>query len=96
MYVIDEKEEARLKQIAFEKYMAEKAIEAKEIAREQALKEKKQKMLVQKEAARHAKAQATQKKIMSGKQTIEGVKVEVDAQRIDLLEGSSIELIDRS
>ncbi len=46
MYVIDEKEEARLKQIAFEKYMAEKAIEAKEIAREQALKEKKQKMLV--------------------------------------------------
>ena len=59
--------------------MAEKAIEAKEIAREQALKEKKHKMLVQREAARYTKAQATQKKIMSGKQTIEGVKVEVDA-----------------
>ena len=28
-YVIDEKEEQRLKQIAFEKFMAEKAIEAK-------------------------------------------------------------------
>ena len=27
LYVIDEKEEARLKQIAFEKFMAEKAIE---------------------------------------------------------------------
>ena len=26
-YVIDEREEARLKQVAFEKYMAEKAIE---------------------------------------------------------------------
>ncbi len=59
MYVIDEKEEARLKQIAFEKYMAEKAIEARDIAREQALKEKKQKALAQKEATRHAKAQAT-------------------------------------
>lgn len=34
-YVIDEKEEARLKQIAFEKFMADKAIEEKKIKREE-------------------------------------------------------------
>lgn len=36
-YVIDEKEEARLKQVAFEKFMAEKAIEEQVARREQAL-----------------------------------------------------------
>ena len=39
-YVIDEKEEARLKQIAFEKYMAEMAVEERIRKREQAAKEK--------------------------------------------------------
>ena len=43
-YVIDEKEEQRLKQIAFEKFMAEKAIEEKIEKRQQAIKQKKQEM----------------------------------------------------
>ena len=40
-YVIDEQEEQRLKQIAFEKFMAEKAIEEKIEKRASALKQKK-------------------------------------------------------
>lgn len=43
-YVIDEKEEARLKQIAFEKYMAEKAIEEKMARREEELQRKQEEM----------------------------------------------------
>lgn len=63
MYVIDEKEESRLKQIAFEKYMAEKAIEAKAIQRKQKEKEKlerKAKRLQERKANAH-------KKIKTGK-----------------------------
>lgn len=40
-YVIDEREEERLKQVAFEKFMAEKAIEARMEKRQVALKQKK-------------------------------------------------------
>jgi len=49
-YVIDEQEEARLKQIAFERYMAEKAEEERARRRELALKEKAERRKLERKA----------------------------------------------